>query len=148
MTRAVLAGGAIAGVLDILGAFAIAWPTPPGRILRAIAGGVVGPAAAAAGGTGTAAAGLALHFTIAIGAAAVFVAAAVGYPVLRRHPIVIGPLYGLAVFLVMQYVVIPLSAIGRFPGAWTAGTLQVLAVHLVGVGPPIVWAARRWLGRT
>jgi hypothetical protein len=51
------------------------------------------------------------------------------------------------VFLVMQYVVIPLSAIGRFPGAWTAGMLKVLAVHLAGVGPPIVWATRRWLGR-
>jgi hypothetical protein len=92
-----------------------------------------------------AAAGLALHFTIAIGAAAVFVAAAVRKPWLLRRPFVVGPLYGLAVFLVMQYVVIPLSAIGRFPGAWTTGTLKVLAVHLVAVGPPIVWAARRSL---
>jgi uncharacterized membrane protein YagU involved in acid resistance len=145
VVRAILAGGALAGGLDLLGAFAISWPAPPARILRAIAAGVYGPAAAAAGGGDIAAAGLVLHFTIAVGAAAVFVTAARVYPRLLRHPLVVGPLYGLAVFLVMQYVVIPLSAIGRVPGAWTAGTLKVLAVHLVAVGPPIVWAARRWL---
>ena len=44
----------------------------------------------------------------------------------------------------MNYVVIPLSAIGRFPGPWSATTYQVIALHLVGVGPPIALAARRW----
>ena len=52
-------------------------------------------------------------------------------------------LEGLVVYLVMNYAVIPLSAIGRFPGPWSATTWQVIALHMLGVGPAIVLAARR-----
>ena len=65
-------------------------------------------------------------------------------PGLARRPWLSGPLFGLAVFLTMNYVVIPLSAIGRWPGPWTPTTWLVVAVHLAGVGPPIALAARRW----
>jgi len=144
---AVAVGGLVAGALDILGAFAIYWPAPPTAILRSIAAGVVGPAAARTGGSGLAALGLGLHFVVAFGAAAVFVAACRGMPSLARRAMVIGPLYGFAVFLVMNYLVIPWSAIGRYPGAWTATTYQVIALHLLGVGLPIALAARRWAVR-
>jgi hypothetical protein len=142
---AVAVGGLVAGVVDLLGAIAVYWPASPLGILRSIAAGVVGPAAARGGGLGLAAAGLALHFIVALGAATAFVLAARRFPALIRWPWLTGPLYGLAVFLAMNYAVIPLSAIGRFPGAWGPTTLQVIAVHLIGVGPPIVFAARRWL---
>ena len=141
---AIAAGGATAAVLDILGAFAIYWPAPPAGILRSIAAGVVGTAAARAGGTSLATLGLLLHFVVACTAAAVFVAACRVFPGLARRPWLTGPLFGVVVFLVMNYVVIPLSAIGRMPGPWSATTLLVLAVHLIGVGPPIALAARRW----
>ena len=81
---------------------------------------------------------------MALTAAAVFVAACRAVPALARRPLLSGPLYGLVVFLVMNYAVIPLSAIGRFPGPWSTTTYQVIAVHLIGVGPPIALAARRW----
>jgi hypothetical protein len=141
---AIAVGGLVAGVADILGAFAIYWPAPPAGILRSIAAGVVGSAAARTGGPGLAALGLLLHFVVALGAAAVFVAAGRAVPVLARRPLLTGPLYGLVVFLVMNYGVIPLSAIGRFPGPWSGTTYQVIALHLVGVGPPIALAVRRW----
>lgn len=141
---AILGGGGVAGLVDLLGAIAVYWPAPPAGILRSIAAGVVGTAAARSGGAGTAALGLVLHFVVAIGAAAVFVAACRVTPGLARRPWLNGPLFGLAVFLTMNYAVIPLSAIGRWPGPWTTTTWLVVAVHLAGVGPPIVVAARRW----
>jgi hypothetical protein len=141
---AIAVGGAIAGALDILGAFAVYWPAAPAGILRSIAAGVLGPAAARSGGAGAAALGLLLHFVIAGGAATAFVGACRVAPGLTRRPWLTGPLFGLAVFLAMNYLVIPWSAIGRWPGPWSTTTLQVVAVHLIGVGPPIVLAARRW----
>jgi hypothetical protein len=141
---AIAVGGLVAGVADILGAFAIYWPAPPAGILRSIAAGVVGSAAARTGGIELAALGLLLHFVVASGAAAVFVAACRAAPALARRPLLAGPLYGLVVFLVMNYAVVPLSAIGRFPGPWSATTYQVIALHVAGVGPPIALAARRW----
>ena len=142
--RAIAVGGAAAGVVDLLGAIVIFWPAAPAGILRSIAAGVVGSAAARSGGLGLAALGLVLHFVVATGAAAVFVAAARRAPVLVSRPWITGPLYGLVVYLVMNYAVIPLSAIGRFPGPWSATTYQVIALHMLGVGPAIVLAARRW----
>ena len=141
---AIAVGGAIAGALDILGAFAIYWPAPPAAILRSIAAGVVGSAAARSGGVGLAALGLLLHFVVALSAAAVFVTACRAVPALARRPLLSGPLYGLVVFLVMNYAVIPLSAIGRFPGPWSGATAKVIALHMIGVGLPIALAARRW----
>jgi hypothetical protein len=41
--------------------------------------------------------------------------------------------------------IIELSAIGRWPGSWTTPTWSVVAIHPVGVGPPIALAARRWV---
>jgi hypothetical protein len=141
---AVAVGGLAAGLLDLLGAIAVYWPAPPAGILRSIAAGVTGTAAARAGGAGVAGLGLLLHFVVAAGAAAVFVAACRVVPGLARRPWLSGPIYGIVVFLVMNYAVIPLSAIGLFPGPWTTATWLVIAVHLIGVGPPIALAARRW----
>jgi hypothetical protein len=140
-------GGLASGLFDLLGACAVYWPAAPAGILRSIAAGVVGSAATRGGGAGMAALGLLLHFAVATGAAAVFVAACRVEPGLARRPWLSGPAFGLAVFLTMNYAVIPLSAIGRWPGPWTTTTLLVVAVHLVGVGPPIALAARRWACR-
>jgi len=145
--RAAVVGGTVAGLLDLAGAIAVYWPASPAAILRSIAAGLVGPATARAGGAGVAALGLAAHFTIALGTAAVFVAASRRAPILVGRPWISGPVYGAVVFLVMNYAVIPWSAIGRAPGPWTTTTWLVLAVHLFGVGLPIALAARRWAVR-
>ena len=114
---AIAAGGAVAAVLDILGAFAIYWPAPPAGILRLIAAGVVGSAEARSGGASLAALGLLLHFGVAFTAAAVFVAACRVAPGLARQPWLTGPLYGVVVFLMMNYIVNP--AVGDRPHAGT-----------------------------
>jgi hypothetical protein len=54
-----------------------------------------------------------------------------------------GILYGLAVYVVMNYVVIPLSAIGpRTAGIPLAVHINGVLIHAFGVGLPSALAAR------
>ena len=138
-----LTAGLIAGVLDITAAFVVygrLGPTPAG-ILRSVARGMIG-ARAATGGLGTAALGLGLHFVIACGAAAVYYTASRKWPALNRRPVVSGVLYGVVVWLVMNYVVVPLSAIGRWP-TFTGVTAIIIVVHMLFVGLPIALVVSR-----
>ena len=136
--------GLICGVLDGLSAagLSIAFGNGPVRMLEGIASGVLGPSALKGGG-GTAALGLTLHFVIALGAAAVYYAASRPFPVLINQALVCGVLYGIAMHLFMQYVVIPLSAIGRRPFVLPQFAALVI-VHMVVVGPSIALSIRRF----
>ena len=84
------------------------------RVLKFIASGLLG-AAAFQGGAAIAALGLALHFVIALGAAAVYWAASRRIAFLATHPVPSGLLYGVAVYFFMNLVVIPLSAVPPRP---------------------------------
>ncbi len=87
------------------------------------------------GGALTAALGLTLHFLIAFSAAAVFYAASRNLNFLTRHPIVSGVLYGVAVYFVMYWIVMPLS---RFhPGHTLRSSIIAIVTHIVCVGLPI-----------
>jgi hypothetical protein len=142
---AVLAGGLAAGVLDILAAFAVYGlrGVSPLRILQSIASGLLG-ARAFEGGYATAALGLALHFVIASGAAAVYYAASRFLPSLVRWPLAWGAAYGVAVYLFMNFVVLPLSAVAQRPFVITTTAVAILIVHIVCVGIPIALAVRRF----
>ena len=82
---AILWGVVVGGILDITVAF-IRWGNPP-RILRGVAGGLLGPSAFQ-GGAATAALGLALHFSIALSAVAVYYAASRKIASLRQRAVV------------------------------------------------------------
>ena len=133
--RAILLAGAVAGTLDIAAAFALSMSRggTPGRVLRTIASGVLGPAAAQSGAAG-AALGLALHFVIATGAAAVYALAARRIGILTRYPIPAGLPYGVAVYFVMNLVVLPLSRVAQRP--FTPSPIMI-AIHMLCVGLPI-----------
>ena len=142
--QALLLGTLTVGVLDILDAFVFFGlrGVPATAILQAIASGVLGREAFA-GGSGTAALGLALHFVIAFGVVAVYHLASRRFPALARNPLLLGPLYGILVYLVMNEVVLPLSAAMTGPR-----TLPILVngllIHAFGVGLPAAlsaWAA-------
>lgn len=142
--HAILAGGLVAGTLDILYAFLL-WGlrgASPVRILQSIASGLLGRAAYQ-GGAAAAALGGALHYLIACTMAAAYVLAATRIGTLARRPFLWGPLYGLALYGVMNYVVVPLSAFPAprrppDPLTWITG----LAVHALLVGLPIALFAR------
>jgi uncharacterized membrane protein YagU involved in acid resistance len=78
----------------------------PTGIWQSVASGLIGKSAFD-GGTATAVLGLALHFFIAFVMALVYVLASRRLPVLIARPIVMGMLYGLALYVVMNFVVVP-----------------------------------------
>jgi uncharacterized membrane protein YagU involved in acid resistance len=141
---AVLAGGVVAGTLDILFAitfWAVKAGVQPSRILQSVAAGLLGRASFA-GGWKTAALGLVLHFFIAISMAFVYYLMATRWLALTRRPWTFGAVYGFALYLVMNYIVVPLSAAspGSRDALWIA--LSVV-VHVLLIGVPIGLAVRR-----
>lgn len=144
--RAVLTGGLLAGALDITAALVVhgVRGASPLRVLQSIASGWLG-VAAFQGGARTAALGLASHFFIATVAAWVYYLGSLRLPVLTQRPVASGALYGVAVFVVMTHVVLPLSNVPRRPLGWGLAAI-ILAVHVVCVGWPIAWAVRRYGG--
>ena len=98
--------GVIAGALDLTSAYISFGPNVP----RGIAAGLLGPSAHQ-GGLGTYIVGIFLHFFIAMSAAFVFYLASRKLGFMVQHPVVCGLFFGIAVFLVMNLIVLPLSAI-------------------------------------
>jgi len=139
-----IAAGALAATIDI--AYAITWAvvhgSTPQRLLQAVASGWQGKAAFE-GGWASAALGLASHYAILLVAAALFLGASRRLPWLRLHAIPAGLLYGLAIFLFMNFVVLPLSAIPFHMRYSVVSTGGDLASHLVGVGLSISLLTRR-----
>jgi hypothetical protein len=141
----VLAGGLAAGVLDgadAIVAYKLVLGLGPVAIYQFVASGLLGPSAFAGGG-GTALVGLAIHFVIAFSAAVIFVAASRRWPALSRAFVPCGAAFGVMVWAVMNFVVIPLS---RIPPAPFSLPLFVNGVvgHAVFVGLPIAYASRRF----
>lgn len=137
-------GGGVGGLLDILYAI-ILWGFilggSPVGILQSIASGILGPAAYE-GGAATAILGLALHFCIAFCMALTYVLLAKYLPVLTSRWLLMGFLYGFVLFAVMNFVVVPLSAIGWRPmKPW--GAFRALLPHIIFVGPVIAYFAAR-----
>ena len=116
---------------------------PPYRIFQYIAGGLLGPHSMN-GGNATVILGIFLHTCIAVGAATVFYFASLQLPVLHRRPWIFGPAFGIVVYLVMHYVVVPLSALPSHHSSmgWPEFIDQIFA-HTCLVGLPIALAASR-----
>lgn len=142
--RAIFAAGFTCGVLDITAAF-VNWTlrgVGPERLLQAIASGLLGPQAFHSGWL-TAALGLAFHFFIGFSAATVFYLASRKLQFLTDRAILSGIAYGVAVYIVMYWIVIPLSRIQPMPFSLSQ-TILAIAVHIVCVGLPISLNIRRY----
>lgn len=142
----ILRAGLLAGTLDITDALVFygARGARPIAILQSMASGLLGRAAFQ-GGLSTAVLGVLLHFFIAFTASAVFYVAAQKLAFLRRHPAIAGLLYGGAIYLFMNWIVLPLSAVPNpRPTALIPLINGVLAVMLL-VGLPISLVVNRSL---
>jgi len=150
--NAILTGWLLCGVLDITAACVQAWiqaRRAPGDVLRGVASALWGRAAMT-GGPGMAAIGLTMHFIVALTATLVFYAVSRRAIMLRSLPLwIVGPLYGVVVFCAMNYGTLPalswlrslyLHTPPRWPGSMS---WPQLLIHMVCVGPPIVWGVRR-----
>jgi len=108
----VVLSGLAGGALDLLFAFVFYGQqgAAPGMILRSIASGVLGAESFRAG-TWVLPLGAALHFFIAVVAAFVFYLASRPLPVLLKRPVLCGAAFGVAVYVFMHYLVLPLSRV-------------------------------------
>lgn len=143
MLMAILVGGLSAGVLDFIAACVTnaSRGVAPLRIAQSIASGLLGRGAFN-GGYKTGALGVALHFVIALGAATVFCLASDKLRWMSDRPVLIGALYGIAVFWFMQLVVLPLSAISFKQNFSLTVVATGMIVHMLCVGLPIALSCR------
>jgi len=141
---AISLGGLIAGVCDLSYAlvFYAAQGVKPIRIPQSIASGLLGMSSYEGGWT-TAALGVALHFTIALTAAAVYYWSSRKIELLVRGAPICGMVYGAAVFFFMRWVVIPLSAAPHHKSTWLASSTD-FAVHVFLIGLPIALVVRHY----
>ena len=129
---AILLAGVIAGTIDI-GAAALINAASIAVILKAIASGILGNASFEQG-IEAESLGLFLQWAMSILIAAIFVITASWVNLLKRQWLAAGLAYGVVVFFVMNYVVVPLSAIGRIPHFTALRFLaNLLAMLLFGV---------------
>lgn len=143
MLKAAAVAALIAGALDFCVVRAY-WDSAGigfARIGQSVARGWMGDAAFA-GGTETALLGTATHFAIMFAFMLFYILAAQRIAFMRRKPLAAAVAYGLATFVLMNYVVVPLSRAAH-PMKYDAWFLTSIGVHilLVGVGAML---AERW----
>jgi len=124
----VVLGGLVLGTLDLMFAtsfWKIGYGVSATRVMQSVARGVLGTASFE-GGVPTALLGTALHYTIAITMAATYYAVSRRYRMLTRWPVACGVAYGALLYLIMNFVVLPLSRVGlpKFDNAvWVASSI-------------------------
>ncbi|HJS91257.1 MAG TPA: hypothetical protein VJ738_14935 [Steroidobacteraceae bacterium] len=146
--RAILAGGLVAGTLD-LGAAALINQVSPVLIAHYIASGVLGKASFSIGAS-AAYLGLILQWIMSVVIAAIYWLVTARLPRLRDRWWLGGFLAGAVIFLVMNFIVMPLSAapvtlhevIARFRPI--KGAENLLAMFVFGL---IIAGCARYLGQ-
>jgi hypothetical protein len=137
---AIAVGGLVAGTLDLTQALILFGV----RVPLVIAAGLLGRQAITGGGPGTYALGVLLHFFIATSVAAIYYAASRRLTFLKEHWLVCGLFYGMAVELVMNLVVLPLSALHSRGPYKLRNLILGLVVHMVVIGLPVSLSVRRF----
>jgi hypothetical protein len=141
----------------------------PQEVLQSVASGWLGREASRAGGWNSAFLGLGSHFLIATLMAAAYVLAAQSFKALTKNWVLWGLVYGLILYVAMNYVVAPLSAAGgdgrfalsigeitsrlqdsfsgvrpRYDANYPWMIPATVFTHTVLVGMPIAWVAQRF----
>lgn len=139
---AIIVGGLIVGVLDLLYAILVYSPHKPILVPQTIASGLLG-IKSYSGGAQSAILGVLLHLIIALGAATVYYVASRKFEILIHRAVLMGLVYGALVYLFMHLIVLPLSAVprGHTPLAYQAAEF---VEHLFCVGLPIALSIRHY----
>jgi hypothetical protein len=145
--RTILSASLVVGVLDISSAFVIWWQRGVGarRGLQGIAAGLLGTTSFE-GGLTTAGLGLALHFFVAFVVVTIFFLASRKIEFLTLHAFVSGTLYGLGVYIVMYWLVLPTV----FPSFRhrLGNDLLAIAIHISLIGLPCALIVRHYFKQT
>lgn len=140
-------GGVIAGALDLGFAIILAHRrgVAAGHMLQSIGSGVLGRASYAMG-TASELVGLACHFGIAMGMAFAYFLLTRWEPWLRRHVMTGAIAYGVLLYVMMEFVIVPFSAAPFRLPVTPAGVFTSLLSHICFVALPITYLAAqaRW----
>ena len=143
--RSIALGGTMVAMLHLIVqdglVFSLLGQRPFILVIQYVASGAMGNAAFA-GGLATALLGLVIHFLISLIVAGVFILSIDRIPLLRRNIILGSLLYGFGVFVVLYYVVLPLSAAPPVP-LHTADIAELILEHALVIGLPLGLFVRR-----
>ena len=144
--RAILTAGLVVGILDISSAFVIWWQrgVTIQRGLQGIAAGLLG-AKSYEGGMATACLGLAVHFFVAFVVVSIFYLASRKIPFLTTQPLISGVFYGIGVYIVMYWFVLP-TAFSTFRHRLSNELIEA-AIHVCLIGLPTAFIVRRYAQR-
>ena len=144
MLRPIAIATAVSGTLDILFAMVLTvfFGREIGNMLRYVGSGPF-PQATDMGASG-AILGLLVHFALMAIMAAVYVLAARRMPALVQRPVQWGVLYGLATYVVMNWLVVPIRFGTPLPPSPFSMATQLFA-HIVLVGIPLALIASQYL---
>jgi len=145
VSRAILYATLVVGVLDAADGIVVhgLQGQNPIQVLQYIASSLLG-ARSFSGGLASAGLGLVVHFAIALVVAAIYILASRRVAALRTQWVLLGLLYGAAVWAVMNLVVLPLTAVAHSPittAAWVSGVIG----HALFVGLPSAFFAKKAL---
>ena len=144
--KTILIAGIVAGSFD--GSYAIVFygltrGISAQRIFQHVASGLLGRASFNLGWKSVVL-GVACHFTVAIGAAATYAIASRAMPILIRKPFLFGPPFGFAIYVFMNFVVVPLSRVTSSRGLGPIDALVTgVLVHMFLIGLPIALIVSR-----
>ncbi|SHI60767.1 hypothetical protein [Aquimarina spongiae] len=137
-TKTILWSGLVAGILDAIAGvivYYIYFGLNPLQVLQFIAAGVYGPEAID-GGVGMVIAGMLFHFLIAYVVAVIYFIAYPRMGILRKNKRIMGLLYGFAIWLFMNLLVLPNSNIPKAPFDMGLAIIGIVW-HMILVGLPI-----------
>jgi hypothetical protein len=135
--QTIVYGGLLVGTIDGLAATinAAIKGISPDRVFHYIASGLIGVDASYNGGAPTLGLGILLHYTIAFGVVTTFLVLSRNIPILLRRPVISGMIYGVAVYFVMGYLIVPLSAVPKISFS-LSGMITGILIHMFCVGLP------------
>ena len=140
LLRLSVIGGLITGMLHLIIqvgiVFGLLLKSPFISSLQFVASGAMGNASYT-GGLATALLGLVLELMMTIIIAGIFIMGADRIPLLRQHVIPGSLLYGLGVFIVMNFIVLPLSAAPALPAPPMWLFIEIILEHILLIGLPL-----------
>jgi TctA family transporter len=143
---------AIAGTLDIIAAHLYIWAAKgrfPATLLKSIAGGALGMERAKQGGVAMLALGALFHYFIAFVFTLLFFLLFPRVDLVRKNRYAVGAAYAIFVSSVMDYVVLPLSALHWPPPSYTSVHTYIGWAMLTSMfGIPIAMGAASYYERS
>jgi uncharacterized membrane protein len=146
LPTAILASGLIVGTFDAVAASVFSYGfsgASPDRVFRYVASGIFGKDALT-GGMSVAVWGLFFHYIVATGWTALFYFLYPKIKVLSSSKYMAGIAYGLFIWLMMNFVVVPLSNVPPSVFHFTVRTAVMIMIHMFIIGVPISYMVNKY----